>query len=335
MLVISSEKMLAHDPGPGRPECPERLRVAVRALERLEGVAWEEARPATVEELSRVHDADYIAKILALRGECVELDEDTHTSPGSVDAALLSAGAAIEAATAAVRTSGVAVSLGRPPGHHAERAAAMGFCLFNNVAVAAAHARAMLGCERVLVVDWDVHHGNGTEHIFEARRDVLFVSLHEFPLYPGTGAHTDVGTGDGAGFNVNVPFAAGHGDADYAHAFREVIAKIADPFRPDLVLISAGFDGHAADPLAGMQLTEEGYAFMTDALLGVARRHAHGRIGVVLEGGYDLDAMGKSLRATLDVLAGKRSARELPVPTETGRATVRDVCAVLSRYWSL
>ena len=335
MLIVSSKKMLAHDPGAGHAESPERLRVAVGALEGVRDARWAEARPATLEELARVHDADYIATILSLQGLSAALDEDTFVSAGSVDSALLSAGASIEAASSAVVGNGLAVALGRPPGHHAERAAAMGFCIFNNVAVAAAHALAELACERVLIVDWDVHHGNGTQHIFEDRREVLFMSLHEFPLYPGTGGAREVGRGAGAGFTVNVPFAAGHGDGDYAHAFEEVIVKIADQFRPDLVLISAGFDGHEADPLAGMQLTECGYAFMADALLGVAKRHAQGRIAVILEGGYDLQALPLSLRATTDALLGTRAIEAMPAPSESGRAAVREVRAAHAQYWSL
>lgn len=336
MLVVHSERMVAHDPGPDHPEAPDRLREAQRALEQIPGLEWLEARPATDAELERVHHHAYVTRIRELEGRTVTLDPDTHASPGTVAAAYLAAGAALQATEAVCRGSTQrALALVRPPGHHAEADAAMGFCFFNNVAVAAAHARATLGCERVLILDWDVHHGNGTQHLFEERRDVLFVSLHEYPLYPGTGALHETGRGEGRGYTVNVPCPAGLGDVDYLHALRELLVPIADAFRPDLVLVSAGFDAHDADPLASMRLTERGYAAMTRLVLDVADRHARGRTVFLLEGGYHLEAMPRSLAACVRVLAGEPAASVVGEPSAAGLAVVRAVREEHGEHWPL
>jgi acetoin utilization deacetylase AcuC-like enzyme len=192
----------------------------------------------------------------------------------------------------------------RPPGHHAERERAMGFCLFNNVAIGAAYLRARHGLERVMIVDWDVHHGNGTQNIFARDPGVLYISTHRYPFYPGTGAFDEVGARDGAGFTVNIPFPGGVGDADFVEAFRTVIEPIALQYEPQLVLISAGFDAHWRDPLGGMGVTEHGFAAMTRSLLSVAEQTAGGRCVAILEGGYDLTATRDSAAAVLDAMSG-------------------------------
>ena len=203
------------------------------------------------------------------------------------------------------------LALVRPPGHHAERDRAMGFCLFNNVAVAAAHARS-LGAERVAIVDYDVHHGNGTQHIFEGDPSVLYVSLHQFPYYPGTGAADEIGAGAGAGFTVNLPLEAGATDEDYRLVFADVVLPVLRQFKPDLVLVSAGFDAHERDPLAGMRLTTGAFAAMTMELRQVAEECCGGRIVAVTEGGYDLQALGASLDAVVRVLADDSSSAAWP-----------------------
>jgi acetoin utilization deacetylase AcuC-like enzyme len=222
----------------------------------------------------------------------------------------------------------------RPPGHHAERARAMGFCLFNNVAVGAAYVRARYGVQRVLVLDWDVHHGNGTQHMFERDPGVLFVSLHQFPFYPGTGAADEVGHGDGRGFTVNLPLPAGCGDAEYLDAFQRIIEPIVDQYAPELVLISAGFDPHVDDPLGGMRVTETGFATMARSVMRLAEGSAQGRCVAVLEGGYDLDAMRRSARAVLAEL--RRAGAELPPSgrSEAGRL-LDGIRSVQSAYWKL
>jgi acetoin utilization deacetylase AcuC-like enzyme len=317
---------LRHDNGPGHPERPDRLRAVRARLERagLLG-AGEPAsgglpggsapagagallpiapRPCPREALERVHPGRYIDAIReACRRAPLRLDPDTAVSEGSWDAALLSAGAAIDGCDAVLAgRAGAAFACTRPPGHHAEAERAMGFCLFNNIAVAARHLQAAGGLRRILIVDWDVHHGNGTQHLFEDDPDILYFSTHQSPFYPGTGAASETGRGRGAGTTINVPLRAGAGDADYVRVFQDVLAPAADRFRPEFVLISAGFDAHRDDPLAGMALTEAGYADLTRRVREIALRHGGGRIVSLLEGGYDLGALAASVEAHLRAL---------------------------------
>ncbi len=335
VLLLSDPAFLKHNTGPGHPERADRLRAIEERLaaEPLPGTTREEAKPAPAELVARVHEAAYLQRIEALRGEWDELDADTPLSPGSVDAAYRAAGAAVGAVEAVVRgRARAAFALVRPPGHHAEAERAMGFCLFNNAAVAAAYARAELGCERVLVVDWDVHHGNGTQHIFEHRSDVLVFNTHQFPFYPGSGSPTEVGFGEGAGFTVNVPMPPGLGDGDYVAAFRRVLVPVADAFRPDLVLVSAGFDAHRDDPLGAMNVTDEGFAALCGIAQDVARRHADGRIALLLEGGYDLDALARSVHACTRVLTGQ--APPADPPAEGGAdSAVRSTMKAQAPFW--
>ncbi len=260
------------------------------------------ARDATDAELLRVHDAGYIASLLGIKGQSTMLDADTYVAPASVDAARRAAGGAIALVDALLGAGAgeprQGIALVRPPGHHATADQAMGFCLLNNVAVAAAAALAG-GIGRVAIVDWDVHHGNGTQDIFWSDGRVLFVSLHEAPLYPGTGAVNERGAGPGLGRIVNLPLPAGGDDAAYRLAFTEVVLPTLRRFAPELVLVSAGFDAHVRDPLASMQVTEAGYAWMARALREVADESAGGRLGLLLEGGYDLAALEGSVRAAL------------------------------------
>jgi len=287
---------------PGHPERPERAEVfdQVASAWRDKGGTVIEPRPATREELLRVHDATHVDAIESTSGRAVMLDEDTFTSPESYEVALLAAGAAVQAAEYALDTKETAFALVRPPGHHAERDKAMGFCLFNNVAVAAAAAVAR-GLSRVAVVDIDVHHGNGTQWMFYADPKVLYVSTHQFPFYPGTGAAEEVGSGAGKGFTFNVPLAAGATDADYAAAYRTV-AGVLENYAPELLLVSAGFDAHADDPLASMRMSAAGYAAVVRSLADAAARIGC-PMALVTEGGYDLDALRACLDACLAIAA--------------------------------
>jgi len=335
MLIVTDERMRDHLPGTMHPESPDRLRAVCDALHDVPGLTWQTPKPATREQISRVHTDAHIARIDALRGRRGSLDADTVVSSGSVEAAYLAAGAAVDAVTAVVKGEHAhAFALVRPPGHHAESHVAMGFCLFNNVAVAAEHARAELGCERVLIVDWDVHHGNGTQASFYERDDVLFFSLHQYPFYPGTGALEEKGRGAGEGFTVNVPFPPGRVDADYVSAFRDVLVPIADAFAPDLVLVSAGFDAHRADPLAGMKATEDGYSAMASVVQEIAERHARRRLVLLLEGGYDLGALGSSVRAVVETLGGS-TPPAIGGTTQTGGDLVREVVRAHRARWKL
>ncbi|HEX2659947.1 MAG TPA: histone deacetylase [Polyangia bacterium] len=304
-LLITDPSFLEHSCGPGHPESPQRLHRILAALQEhpLEGTAFTRPRAATADELSAVHAPFYVSQLARLDGQSAQLDPDTGMSPRSWRAAVLAAGAGVTAVeevwSGRARN---AFALVRPPGHHAENAQAMGFCLINNAAVAAASAL-RLGARRVAILDWDVHHGNGTQHLFEDRADVLYLSAHQYPFYPGTGAPDEVGIGDGAGFTVNCALEPGQTDADYGAVFQDLFLPTLQRFAPDLIIVSAGFDAHARDPLGDMRLTERGFAAMGSALRDVA---PDGKLVLMLEGGYDLDALAASVRATVEVLAGAR-----------------------------
>ncbi|HVW23935.1 MAG TPA: histone deacetylase [Polyangiaceae bacterium] len=302
-------------PGPGsapgaHPERPERLEAARQGLFSALGESQMKAlspRDATAEELGRVHEPRYVEELARTSGRRGYLDADTFYAPGSHAAAVRAAGgciAMVEDVLAGNAAYGVA--LVRPPGHHARPGTAMGFCLLNNIAVAAAHARAN-SCARVAIVDWDVHHGNGTQEMFYDDPSVLYVSLHQWPLYPGTGARGEVGAGDGVGATVNVPLSPGAGDAAYVAAMDRIVAPAVAEFAPDLLLLSAGYDAHERDPLAAMRLTAWGYAEMTRRLVAAMPKGFAGRLGIVLEGGYDLSALQESLGATIAALEGART----------------------------
>jgi acetoin utilization deacetylase AcuC-like enzyme len=304
---------------------------------------------ATSEQLARVHTPDYVARIAATAGRAVALDPDTYTSAESHGIALLAAGAGIDAvervldpSVSAARSAGRAdpnavLALVRPPGHHAERDRAMGFCLFNNIAVAAAHARTR-GARRVAIVDYDVHHGNGTQHIFEADPTVLYISLHQFPFYPGTGAADEIGRGEGRGFTINLPLEVGAVNEDYRVAFDEVVVPALQQYKPDLLLVSAGFDAHERDPLAGMRLTTAAFGAMTMALRNVAQDCCEGRIVLMTEGGYDLTALAQSLESAIDALASTSALVKWPeddIASNRGRTTVNLVKPFLAPFWKL
>lgn len=301
MLLISSSRFREHTTPPGHPERPERAGVfdEIAAGWRDRGLRIAEPRPATREELLRVHGERHVEAMERTGGKAVKLDADTFTSPESFEVALLAAGAAVQAAEHALDTGEAALALVRPPGHHAERDRAMGFCLFNNVAVAAAAALAR-GLSRVAVVDIDVHHGNGTQWIFYAEPRVLYVSTHQFPFYPGTGAADETGVGPGKGFTFNIPLPAGATDADFATAYAAVRERLHE-YHPELLLVSAGYDAHANDPLASMRVTTAGYAAIVRTLTQTAAWIGC-PMAVVTEGGYDLDALRACLDATIEVM---------------------------------
>ena len=312
---------------------------AVAARWRATGGEVVAPREATHEQLARAHDVHYIQRISELRDRAVALDPDTYTSPESYEIALLAAGAAIDAVERTMGGSHMyTLAMMRPPGHHAEPAHAMGFCFFNNVAVAAAHARDVLGAKRVAIVDFDVHHGNGTQHMFERDASVLYLSTHQYPYYPGTGAAGEIGAGPGEGFTVNLPLESGGTDADYHHVFDRIVLPVLRQFSPDLLLVSAGFDAHERDPLATMRATEAGFAAMTMALRNVAEECCHGRIALVTEGGYDLKALDASLEAVVQTLAGPAAAPAWPSSTadvRRGRSSADAAARALGRHWTL
>ncbi|MDF0651349.1 MAG: histone deacetylase [Nitrospira sp.] len=306
--LVYHSAYLEHDMGPGHPESPHRLRAIMQRLEQS-GTAARlvriEPRRAEEEWITQVHAPNYVAMLNreAPAVGRVPLDPDTSMSPGTLNAAYLAAGGTLAAVDAimAHQVDHVFCAV-RPPGHHAEAGRAMGFCFFNNVAIAARYVQKKYGLTRVLIVDWDVHHGNGTQHSFEDDPSVCFFSTHQYPHYPGTGRGTERGKGAGVGLTVNVPMEAGEGDEEYHAIFLKSLVPAADAFKPEFVIISAGFDAHKDDPLAGMCLTEAGYADLTEIVVGIAKRHAKGRILSSLEGGYNLTALAHSVDAHINAL---------------------------------
>ena len=310
---------------------------AARWAER--GVQCVDPRPVSREELLRVHSADYLDTIAASAGRAVMLDPDTFTSPESVEIAGLAAGATVQAAEHAVDRNEPAFALVRPPGHHAERDRAMGFCLYNNVAVAAAHALASGGKSRIAIVDIDVHHGNGTQWMFYDDPRVLYFSTHQFPFYPGTGAADEVGNGEGRGFTFNVPLEMGATDADYELVYRSAVIPVLREFAPDLVLVSAGFDAHERDPLASMRVSTAGYAAVVRQIMASA---TSGAIAFVTEGGYDLSALSECLDASFEVISFPAGSEgSAPVASDQSRSNtaraeraLEAVRAAQKGFWS-
>ena len=326
IAYVIDEVFAGHRPPSAHPERPERIVAVTRCLRDIgldaRGIQLP-SRPATEGELGRVHAAGYIDELSsALPGNSGWLDPDTYFSPGTWDAALAAAGGAVDV-TRAVMSGRVKRGLAavRPPGHHAEADTAMGFCLFNNIAVAARIARDD-GAARVAIVDWDVHHGNGTQHMFYSDPSVLFMSVHQYPFYPGTGAPDEIGSGDGRGATINVALPAGCGDADYDAAFDEVLMPALRRFAPDLVLVSAGFDGHAADPVASMRLSTEGYGRLTQRVCIAADAVADGRVVAVLEGGYDLDGLAGGVAAMVEAMESAAPVEGVGAVSPAARAAI-------------
>jgi acetoin utilization deacetylase AcuC-like enzyme len=336
-ILIHSERFAEHQTPPGHPERPERAE-AIDAVARgwqLRGLEIVAPRAATSEQLTRVHDPEHVRRMAEMAGRPAALDPDTYTSPESHEIALLAAGAVVDAVERVMAASDrAAAALVRPPGHHAERNRAMGFCLFNNAAVGAAHARA-LGAGKVAIVDYDVHHGNGTQHIFESDPQVLYVSTHQFPYYPGTGAADEIGHGPGRGFTVNLPLEVGAVDEDYQTAFAQVVIPVLREFAPDLVIVSAGFDAHERDPLGGMRVTTPAFGAMTRELKAIADECCRGRIVAVVEGGYDLSALAGSLDAAIDALNGASAPWPASgIASTRGRDAVNAATSALAKFWS-
>lgn len=309
--LFTDRRMIDHQVPKPHPERPERLEAILRQLQRA---GYHNTCPslpvheATVEELARVHTPDYLAAVLQLDSEGGGmLDPDTWLLPGSLTAARLAAGAAIDAVGYAMAEPGRrALCLVRPPGHHARPAAGMGFCIYANAALAAAHAVAQFELERVLIVDFDVHHGNGTQEIFYESPRVAFLSIHRYPFYPGTGARDETGTGPGLGRIKNIPLLYGTPRPEYHAAFRAGLEALADRIRPELVIVSAGFDAHAEDPVGDLGLEVEDFEVLTREIVAVAETHAAGRIVSVLEGGYNVPILAGCVTAHLDALGAER-----------------------------
>jgi acetoin utilization deacetylase AcuC-like enzyme len=301
-LVYSHSACIEHEPGPGHPERPARLQAVLDALEaeEFQHVEWQSAPEAEVDTIALAHPKDFVEEVLRAVPSTghVHLDADTAISPRSGEAARRGAGAACAAVDAVMNGARNAFCATRPPGHHAEAVRPMGFCLFNNIVIAAQHARDRHGVRRVAVVDFDVHHGNGTQHMFEDDRDLLYASTHQMPLYPGTGARRETGVGN----IFNCPMPPHAGSTEFRRSVSDVILPALNAFKPELLLVSAGFDAHEADPLANLRLQTSDFAWITAELMGIARAHAGGRLVSVLEGGYDLKALAASAAAHVRTL---------------------------------
>lgn len=294
--------MAEHDPGAHHPEATWRHGAALSRLEGLD-LSWRQGPEASVAALCAVHDSAYVEAVLGTRGQPVWFDADTVTSERSIEASLRAAGAAVAAVDEVLHGSPRGFVVARPPGHHAERARAMGFCWFNTVAIAAQHAVAQ-GLQRIAIVDWDVHHGNGTQHLFEDRSDVFFASTHRWPgFYPGSGAPSETGRDEGSGYTLNAVLNSGAGDDPIVRAFDEAILPALDRYQPELILVSAGFDAHADDPLGGLSVSDEGFRALARRVCDLSERHGEGRVLMLLEGGYDAGALGRCVRVCLEELA--------------------------------
>ncbi|MFZ5775121.1 MAG: histone deacetylase [Thermodesulfobacteriota bacterium] len=308
--VLMDRLFLEHDPGYDHVERPERLSTIYQALEapeNREGLFFPEFAPARYEDLCLNHTPAYVERVAETAGKQFDvLDPDTHTSPQSYDAACLAAGAVIEGLKlVASGQAKNAAALVRPPGHHAEAGHSSGFCLFNNIAIGARYGLKHLGMERILIVDWDLHHGNGTQHSFEESDQVLYFSTHQSPCFPGTGGVGEVGRGTGEGYTVNVPLPGGQHDDAFARIFNELLTPVARQYKPDCIMISAGYDIYFGDPLGGMTVTKEGFAYLARVLAELAEELCGGRLVLALEGGYNLAGIREGMLATLAEMAGR------------------------------
>jgi acetoin utilization deacetylase AcuC-like enzyme len=323
IAVVEDSRFLDHVGPPGHPERPERLNAVGSALDaQTESLSRLAPRPATTDEILRVHSRTHFDEVNRIAERApAQLDPDTYASSDSFDVALLAAGASVDlAARVANREAASGLAAVRPPGHHAESDRAMGFCLFNNVAIAARALQEDLGVERILIVDWDVHHGNGTQHFFEDNPTVLYVSTHQFPFYPGTGSAGETGVGAGEGFTLNIPLPAACGDSEYVGAFQQLIVPAAIAFRPEMILISAGFDAHRDDPLASMNVTADGFRAMASIVRSLADDMAGGRLAFILEGGYSESGLIEGVSSVMDAIMGSDPTgcpADVPVPSDS------------------
>ncbi|KPJ99469.1 MAG: histone deacetylase [Desulfobacterales bacterium SG8_35] len=346
--ILKNDLFLEHIPDFNHVESPDRLRVIYEQLAQpplSELFLYPDFEPASVEDLELNHTKEHVMRIAGTAGKTFSsLDPDTQASPKSYDAACLAAGAVIGGMKMIVQgEADNAFALVRPPGHHAEADRAMGFCLFNNVAVGARYGLKHLGMERIAIIDWDLHHGNGTQHSFYTSNQVLYFSSHAYPYYPGSGNLAEVGAGAGEGFTVNVPLSGGQDDRAFARIFKEIVVPVTREYRPDFIIISAGFDTYFGDPLGTMAVTEQGYACMARQMVELAADICQGRLLVALEGGYNLRGLRDGVLAVLGELFGDpacpgkvdEAALKAIIEAEREVPVIELVRDIAKRYWSL
>jgi len=305
--IVKDDIYLEHITDSYHPENPDRLKQIYSMLKTIDNsdIVYISPRMATHEEIALNHDGFYIESIASTKGKEKRLDPDTVTSPKSYEASCMAVGGVLELADKLVAGEiDTGFALVRPPGHHAERNKAMGFCIFNNIAVCARYLEKKYNFTRILIVDFDLHHGNGTQHSFYRDSKILYFSTHEYPYYPGTGWYEEVGEDEGKGYTVNVPLSHGMGDPDYSYIFKEILVPVADLYKPEIVLVSAGFDTHHNDPLGGMKVTENGFAEMAGILLDISKKHCNGKTLFVLEGGYDLKGLTNAVKHVIMEMKG-------------------------------
>jgi acetoin utilization deacetylase AcuC-like enzyme len=337
--VLLDKLYFDHDNGMGHPESQQRLFAILDMLNEtklFEEVDRLQPRDASKDEICLVHNPDYYDLIESTRAKPrVFLDADTTTCPVSFNAAVRAAGGVLTAIDSILREEiDYAFPLVRPPGHHAENDRAMGFCLFNNVAIGAAYIIKILGYNRVIIIDWDLHHGNGTQNMFYDSSEVLYFSTHQYPYYPGTGAANQVGIDTGEGYNINVPLDVGMGDKEYVKIFFEILSPVIEQFSPEFILVSAGFDTYVDDPLGGMCVTPQGFAQLTRFLREKAERYCGGRVIFVLEGGYNPDGLWLSTKEVMEELLGKKKTEFVDINGNT-RAdyTIKEVIKIQNQFW--
>lgn len=337
--IVLDKLYVDHDNGMGHPETHERILAIVDMLnftKLIDEVKKITPRDATKEEITLVHTPEHYDKMASTKGKPkVFLDADTSTCPVTFDAAVRASGGMLSAIDSVLNGEvDRAMPFVRPPGHHAEADKPMGFCIFNHVAVGAAYLTRVKGLQRVLIIDWDVHHGNGTQHIFDNDPSVLYFSTHQYPFYPGTGGLSEKGSGEGLGYNVNVPLPPGMGDSDYLKVFHEILGPVIEQYKPEFILVSAGYDTFFEDPLGGMKITPEGFAKQARFLTDAADKHSNGNIVFILEGGYNLDGLWISNKEVLEELLDKKKSNYSVVgDTSQVDSTIENVKKEYSEYW--
>lgn len=338
--IVKDWRYMEHDMGAFHVENPKRIEAIYRMVEKDISFPYTEIepRPAKEKEIRMVHASSYVNAIKETSGKGrMQLDPDTATSARSYEVALLAAGGLLKAIDLVMDgkiQNGFAIV--RPPGHHAEASRAMGFCLFNNIAVGAEYLVQNHGIKRILVIDWDLHHGNGTQHSFYSRSDILYFSTHQFPHYPGTGSWDEIGQDKGKGFTVNVPLSGGKTDEDYLYIFRKILSPIASDFKPEFILVSAGFDIYKADPLGGMLISADGFGAFTSELMSIAHKFSKDRILFTLEGGYDLQGLSEGVKQVLLYLGGE--GKKPQIGEDISPITERELAPVFDiqkQFWKL